>query len=66
MEDHAEGPDLEDAADEARAAATDWIQVEMDEGIDLPEVSHQEDLDLEEGCIVKYLTMTIQLVPGYD
>ena len=62
----AEGPDLEDAADEARAAATDWIQVEMDEGIDLPEVSHQEDLDLEEGCIVKYLTMTIQLVPGYD
>ena len=62
----AEGPDLEDAADEARAAATDWIQVEMDEGIDLPEVSHQEDLDLEEGCIVKYQTMTIQLVPGYD
>ena len=62
----AEGPDLEDAADEARAAATEWIQLEMDEGLDLPEVSHQEDLVLEEGSIVKYLTLTIQLVPGYD
>lgn len=62
----AEGEDLEDAADEARAAATEWILLEMDEGLDLPEVSHQEDLKLEEGSVVKYLTMTIQLVPGYD
>ncbi len=62
----AEGPDLEDAADEARAAATAWIQVEMDEGMDLPAVSHREDLELPEDSIVKYLTMTIQLVPGYE
>ncbi|MDO5416268.1 MAG: type II toxin-antitoxin system HicB family antitoxin [Lachnospiraceae bacterium] len=62
----AEGLELEDAADHAREAATDWILVEMDEGNDLPELSHEEDLTLEEGSIVKYLTMTIQLVPGYD
>lgn len=62
----AEGEDLEDAADCAREAATDWISVEMDEGNDLPELSHAEDLALAEGSIVKYLTMTIQLVPGYD
>ncbi len=62
----AEGPELEDAADHAREAATDWILVEMDEGNDLPEVTHREDLKLAEGEIVKYLTMTIQLVPGYE
>lgn len=62
----AEGTDLEDTADHAREAATDWLLVEMDEGNELPEVSHAEDLPKEEGSIVKYLTMTIQLVPGYD
>ena len=62
----AQGPDLEDAADQARDAATDWILVEMDEGNDLPEVSHKEDLVLEEGSIVKHLTITIPLAPGYD
>lgn len=62
----AEGEDLEDTADRAREAATDWILVEMDEGNDLPELSHVEDLEIAEGNIVKYLTMTVQLVPGYD
>lgn len=62
----AEGEDLEDTADRARVAATDWILVEMDEGNDLPELSHVEDLEMLEGSIVKYLTMTVQLVPGYD
>mgnify|MGYP007111843761 FL=1 len=38
----------------------------MEEGLDLPELSHEEDLKLEEGSVVKYLTMTVQLVPGYD
>lgn len=61
-----EGEDLEDTADRAREAATDWILVEMDEGNDLPELSHEEDLVLAKGAIVKYLTMTVQLVPGYD
>lgn len=62
----AEGAELEDAADQAREAATDWILVEMEEGNDLPELSHIDDLKLEEGEVVKYLTMTIQLVPGYE
>ena len=62
----AEGTDLADTADRAREAATDWILVEMEEGLDLPELSHEEDLKLEEGSVVKYLTMTVQLVPGYD
>lgn len=62
----AEGPGLEDAADRAREAAADWILVEMDEGNDLPGFSHVEDLELAEGDVVKYLTMTIQLVPGYE
>ena len=58
-------PDLEGCFAQGHDMA-DWILVEMDEGNDLPEVSHKEDLVLEEGSIVKYLTMTIQLVPGYD
>ncbi len=62
----AEGQELEDAADQARAAATDWILVELEEENDLPEVSHRDDLELKEGEIVKFLTMTIQLVPGYE
>lgn len=62
----AEGAELEDAADQARAAATDWILVEMEEGNDLPEVTHRDDLELKKDEVVKYLTMTIQLVPGYE
>ncbi len=62
----AEGSELEDAADRAREAATDWIQIEMEEENDLPGMSHTEDLELKEGDVVKYLTMTIQLVPGYE
>lgn len=62
----AEGPALEDAADRAREAATDWILIEMEEENDLPGMSHIEDLELKEGEVVKYLTMTIQLVPGYE
>ena len=53
-------------SDQARAAATDWILVEMEEENDLPEVTHRDDLELKEGEVAKYLTMTIQLVPGYE
>lgn len=62
----AEGAELEDAADQARAAAADWILVEMEEGNDLPEVTHRDDLELKKDEVAKYLTMTIQLVPGYE
>lgn len=60
------GEDLEDAADQAREAATDWIMVEMEEGNDLPQITHQEDVKLPPGGVIRYLTMTIQLVPGYE
>ena len=63
----ADGPDLEDAIENARDAACNWITVEMDEfDSDLPFSTHMEDIALKEGQIVKMISVRIKLLPDND
>ena len=63
----ADGPDLEDTIENARDAACNWITVEMDEfDSDLPFSTHVEDIALEEGQIVKMISVSIKLLPDND
>ena len=63
----ADGPDLEDAIENARDAAHNWIQVELDEFEgDLPFASHEEDIVLKEGQFIRKISVTIKLLPDSD
>ena len=49
----AEGETLDDAIDNANEAAYNWIYAEvMEDEMDLPAISDESDLDLQEGDIV--------------
>ena len=53
--------------DNAREAAYNWICVELEEeNADLPEVSHEEDLELEEGSFVRQMMIVVKLMPDND
>ena len=63
----AEGPDLEDAIDNAADAAYNWICAEMEEEeCELPSQTPEDDLDLEEGQIVRKILVRIKLLPDND
>lgn len=62
----ADGPDLEDAMDEAREAAFNWISVEIEDEGDLPPQTHIEDLDLPEGSFARQIMVRIKLMPDND
>lgn len=62
----AEGPDLEDAVENAREAAFNWISLELEEGGELPAQTHTEDMELEEGCIIKQIMVRVKLLPDND
>ena len=62
----AEGPDLEDAVENARDAALNWIQVELEDGLDLPAQTYIEDIVLEEGAVVKQIMVRVKLLPDND
>ena len=53
----AEGPDLEDAVENAREAAYNWISLELEE---------EGDLSLPEGSMVKQIMVRIKLLPDND
>ena len=57
----ADGPDLEDAVENARDAARDWITVELEDTCDIPPCSHAK-----EGEFVKFIMVTIKLLPDND
>lgn len=59
-------PDLEDAVDEAKDAAYNWLCLELEEGGEFPGQSHADDLDLPEGSFVKQLRIIIKLLPDSD
>ena len=63
----ADGPDLEDAVENAREAARNWICAELEEEeCDLPAQSHELDMDLGEGSFVKQIMVTVKLLPDND
>lgn len=62
----ADGPDLEDAVENARDAARDWITVELEDTCDIPPCSHADDIELKEREFVKFIMVTIKLLPDND
>ena len=62
----ADGPDLEDAVENARDAARDWITVELEDTCDIPPCSRADDIELKEGEFVKFIMVTIKLLPDND
>ena len=63
-------PDLEDCFGEGEtldAAAYNWISLELDEDdCQLPPVSDADDLELEEGDIVRNISVNIRFYEGWD
>ena len=63
----ADGPDLEDAVENARDAVYNWICSEMEEEeCDIPAQTHELDIELEEGSFVKQIRVTVKLLPDND
>ncbi len=64
----ADGPDLDDALENAREAAYNWIAVELEEegDVQMPEVSHNEDIRLPEGGFIRQIKVTVKLMPDND
>ena len=59
-------PDLEDAVENAREAAYNWISLELEEEGDLPAQTHIDDMSLPEGSMVKQIMVRIKLLPDND
>lgn len=63
----AEGPDLEDALDNAAEALYTWISVELeDENGYFPPQTDPEDMVLEEGAFVRNIMTRIKFLPDSD
>ena len=62
----AEGPDLEDAVENARDAAYNWICLEIEEGGELPPQTHLEDVVLPPGSMIKQIMVRVKLLPDND
>ena len=63
---YGEGETLDDAIDSANAAAYDWICLEIEDGGDLPFVSEPEDIELQEGDILRNISVNIRFNIGWD
>ena len=63
----AKGDTLDDAIENANAAAYDWIYTELREFEGkLPPVSEESDLDLKEGDVVRNISVNIRFQDGWD
>ena len=63
----AAGDTLDDAIDNANDAAYNWISTELaEEDCNLPSVSDAEDMDLQEGDIVRNISVNIRFYEGWD
>lgn len=63
---YGEGETLDDAIDNANAAAYDWICLELEEEGNLPYVSEPEDLELQEGDILRDISVNVRFNIGWD
>lgn len=63
----AEGDTLDEAIENANAAAYDWIYVELSEfDSQLPPVSDESDMSLQDGDIVRNISVNIRFFEGWD
>ena len=63
----ADGADLEDAIENARDAAQNWISVELEEEEPAPPyVSDIGDIETEEGDIIRNICVNIRFYEGWD
>ena len=64
---YADGDTLDDAIDNANEAAYNWISLELsEEDCNLPSVSDKEDMELQEGDIVRNISVNIRFYEGWD
>lgn len=62
-----EGDTLDEAIENANAAAFDWISVELSEEVpELPPITDPDDMDLEDGDVVRNIQVNIRLYDGWD
>ena len=67
LECYGEGETLDEAIEEANEAAYNWISLELDEDdCQLPPVSDEDDLELEDGDIVRNISVNIRFYEGWD
>lgn len=64
---YAEGDTLDEAIDNANAAAYDWLSLELSEedGL-LPSISDENDMPLQKGDIVRNIVVNIRFTDGWD
>ncbi len=60
------GESLEEAVDNANAAAAEWIAVELEDDLPLPPISDAEDLALKDGDVVRNIAVTLRFTDGWD
>ena len=60
------GRDLEEALDRARDAARNWIELEMEEGGELPLASLPEDIELPAGGEVRKIMVHYHFLPDSE
>lgn len=63
----AQGDTLDEAVENANEAAYNWISVELeDEFGELPPVTDEADMHLQEGDIVRNISVNIRFFEGWD
>lgn len=62
----ASGDTLDEALDRARDAEESWIQVELEDGNELPTITSKEDIVLREGEILRDILANIRFYEGWD
>ena len=62
----ADGPDLEDAVENARDVARNWITAELEDTCEIPPSTHVDDIELKEGMFIKNIMVIIKLLPDND
>lgn len=60
------GETLDDALEDARFVMQTWIDVELEEALELPPVSDPDDIALEEGEFIRKVALNYRLFDGYD
>lgn len=64
---HAEGDTIDEAVENANAAAFDWLSLELsEEDCELPSISDESDMPLEEGDLVRNISVNIRFYEGWD